>query len=288
MGTAFRSYSTAGLAALAATAIALPAATPAGPVLPPTHTVAMVSDAPARAFAVRLLSSLEQIPAAATATPAAVAVPAAAASFGVPNIFPAAGTAILYGYYRVLSVVSAGIQVVQNVLGAIPIVKALAPQIGLVSGAVEQTVSGAVYNIAMVVALQRDPITALASFVNTAVGAVVGFIQGEISWAAGLISSPLSILAATKPAAAKTPAAAAANPSITKSAKATKDKKPAKAAAATEQQPTTNATDKRTPKNSDNGSTKDNAQSGKDAKDPSHGKHSGKHAAKNIKANTAS
>ena len=223
MGASIRSHAAVGVAALAATAIALPAVSPSVPMASTAHTVTVSSDAPARAFAVRLLSALEQTPAAAasakntvTAVPPTTAPggPVPAASIGDAFFLVGEGVWNLYTIPRDL--INNGLNAVASIVSAIPLVGVLAPQIGFAATAVETVTNSIVANIAYTVALLRDPFTAAFNMVNSVVGAALGFVFNEINWAGSLIAAPLSLLGlAATPAAAKTAAKAAATAAST-------------------------------------------------------------------------
>jgi len=213
MAASIRSRSAIGVAALAATAIALPAVTPSMPAASATHTFAVASDAPAREFAVRLLSSLEQTPAAAVAAKnpvSAAAVPAGA----VTDIFPAIGYGIAGTYMAGLNVVNAGLDAAYGLVSAIPLVNVLAPQIYLLTNPIKQVINSAVLNVSLTVALMRDPISAVFSVISSAVSAAVGFVVNEASWALNIPGALLG-LAAMPAAATKAAKSAAAAPTAT-------------------------------------------------------------------------
>lgn len=224
MAASVRSHMAVAISTLAATAIALPAITPSMPAPPASHTVTIVSDAPARAFAVRLLNAVEQTTNAAAsakrATPASAgstaAVPAAAVSAAaIANPLPAVGVTLWNVYEAALTVVNTGVSIVSAVAGAVPIVGSLvAPQIEIIAGAIETVTSSIVYNFALTVALTRDPVTAVSSILGGVANAALSFVEGELSWAAGLITLPLSLvgLAATKTSAGKAAATTTAKP----------------------------------------------------------------------------
>lgn len=217
MGASIRSHAAAGVAALAATAIALPAVSPSAPMASTAHTVTVSSDAPARAFAVRLLSALEQTPAATalakstvTAVAPTVAPGGAVPAASIGDAFFLVGEGVWNVYTIPRDLINNGLNAVASIVAAIPLVGVLAPQIGFAATAVETVTNSIVANIAYTVALMRDPFTAAFNMVSSVVGAAVGFVFNEINWAGSLIAAPLSLLGlAATPAAAKTAAAAA-------------------------------------------------------------------------------
>ncbi|MGB8405839.1 MAG: hypothetical protein WCE30_17390 [Mycobacterium sp.] len=233
MASSVRTRLNAGVAAVAATALVLPAVAQPAPRAVTADRVAVVSDAPARAFAVRLLGAVEQMqhatapsptPVAATqipstttkATPRALAatsgpVPAAASiAQTLGSIGGNLQNAIINGYNTILPWINWGVSTAQWAVGWVPWVGWVASaQIGIFYySLISPLITSGVYNTAYVIGGTIGLGAGISNFLNDTGNAIRGFAQAEVNWALSFLP-PLPPLpfAATKAAAAKPTAA---------------------------------------------------------------------------------
>ncbi|MEZ0051682.1 hypothetical protein ABIA30_002690 [Mycobacterium sp. MAA66] len=233
MASSVRTRLNAGVAAAAATALVLPAVAQSAPRAVTADRVAVVSDAPARAFAVRLLGAVEQLqhatapsptPVAATQIPslttkttpralAATASPEPAAASIAQTLGSIGGNlqnAIINGYNTILPWINWGVSTAQWAVGWVPWVGWVASdQIGIFYySLISPMITSGVYNTAYVIGGTIGLGAGISNFINDTGNAIRGFVQAEVNWALSFLP-PLPPLpfAATKAAAAKPTAA---------------------------------------------------------------------------------
>lgn len=256
MAMSARTQLSAGIAAVAATAVTL-STTIAAPVLrAPTERVVTASASPTHDFAVRLLAAIQhdastatggapaagtpQLPAAAhsgTAVPTAAtptaATPTAAITFGLPGI----QNAIINTYNTVMPWVDWGVEVAQWAVGWVPWVGWVgADQIGIFYfDLIRPLITSGVYNTAFVIGGTEGLIPAIGNFINDLGYTINGFIRSEINWALSFLPPLPPLPFAAAPAAAK---AAAAGAGATSEAGPVSADKPRKREHATHRAPT--------------------------------------------------